>query len=53
MSDEKEATVRMTTVLPKSLHDKIKKLAKDDGRLTMPYVVRVLQAHVDRPGRKP
>lgn len=45
---EKEKTVRMTTVIPESLHNKIKELAKEDGRLTMPYVVRVLQAHVDK-----
>lgn len=51
MADDKEPTVRMTTVLPKSLHEKIRQMAKDDGRMTMPYVVRVLQAHADR-GRK-
>jgi predicted DNA-binding protein len=49
---EKEKTIRMTTVIPVELHEKIKALAKDDGRMTMPYVVRVLQAHVDKAGRR-
>lgn len=52
MANENDKTVRMTTVLPKALHDRIKALAKADGRMTMPYVVRALEAHADKAERK-
>jgi predicted DNA-binding protein len=41
-------TVRMTTVITKELHEKLKKLARDDGRTMMKYVERQLEAHATR-----
>lgn len=48
MADAEKKTVRMTTVISKELHDKLKKLAQGDGRTTMKYVERQLEAHAAR-----